>query len=141
MTAKGETNMEKVFVYGSLRTDFWNYDKVLKNRVRHVQEGCIEGSLYHLPAGYPAAISGAGQIYGEVFTLSRDKVIKSLDVLEGYAGEGKDNLYERKKCKVLLQDGTEEMCWVYLYVDEAAAKKYGKPVSQGDWKVFMNSKK
>lgn len=138
-TAKGETTMEKVFVYGSLRTDFWNYDKVLKNRVRHVQEGSIEGALYHLPAGYPAVIDGKDRVYGEVFTLSKDNVIKSLDVLEGYTGEGENNLYERKKCKVRLADGTEEMCWVYLYADKSEARKSGRLVSHGDWKVFKNN--
>ena len=89
--------MEKVFVYGSLRTDFWNYDKVLKNRVRQVEKGQIKGDLYHLPAGYPAVILGEGTVYGEVITLSQDKILKSLDLLEGYMGEGEENLYVRVK--------------------------------------------
>lgn len=133
--------MEKVFVYGSLRTDFWNYDKVLKNRVKHVQKGYIKGDLYHLPAGYPAIVSGEGNVYGEVFTISQDKIIKSLDLLEGYLGEGQDNLYERKKCQVKLEDGTEESCWAYIYVDEKMARKKGKYIKEGDWKVFMNKTK
>lgn len=133
--------MEKVFVYGSLRTDFWNYDKVLKNRVRQVQKGQIQGDLYHLPAGYPAVIPGKGEVYGEVFTLSQDKILRSLDLLEGYMGEGEENLYIRTKQKVRLEDGTEEMCWVYIYVDVKAARKEGKYIAYGDWKKFKNNAK
>ncbi|MBS5316997.1 MAG: gamma-glutamylcyclotransferase [Clostridiales bacterium] len=133
--------MEKVFVYGSLRTDFWNYDKVLKNRVRQVEKGQIEGDLYHLPAGYPAVILGEGTVYGEVITLSQDKILKSLDLLEGYMGEGEENLYVRVKQKVHLEDGSQQMCWVYIYVDEKVAKKEGKYIPHGDWKEFKNNKK
>ncbi|MEG0318844.1 MAG: gamma-glutamylcyclotransferase, partial [Niameybacter sp.] len=75
--------MEKIFVYGSLRQDFWNYDKVLKNRVCHIEQGTIKGSMYHLPAGYPAVISGTDDIHGEVMTMSQHKLLKSLDFLEG----------------------------------------------------------
>lgn len=133
--------MEKVFVYGSLRTDFWNYDKVLKNRVRQVEKGQIKGDLYHLPAGYPAVILGEGTVYGEVITLSQDKILKSLDLLEGYMGEGEENLYVRVKQKVHLEDGSQKMCWVYIYVDEKVAKKEGKYIPHGDWKEFKNNKK
>ncbi|MBU3812124.1 MAG: gamma-glutamylcyclotransferase [Candidatus Niameybacter stercoravium] len=135
--------MEKVFVYGSLRTDFWNYDKVLKNRVRQVEKGKIKGDLYHLPAGYPAVIPGEGTVYGEVVTLSQDKILKSLDLLEGYMGEGEgeENLYVRVKQKVHLEDGSQQMCWAYIYVDEKAAKKEGKYIPYGDWKEFKNGKK
>ena len=130
--------MEKIFVYGSLRQDFWNHDKVLKNRVRQIQKGTIQGKLYHLPAGYPAVIKGEDQVHGEVMTFTQDKLLKSLDVLEGYFGEGQDNLYIRTKHKTTLEDGSEAWCWVYTYADEEAARKKGRYISNGDWKKFVN---
>ena len=65
--------MEKIFVYGSLLKDFWNHDRVLKNRVRSIEKGTIQGELYHLPAGYPAITSGQNLIYGEICTLTHNK--------------------------------------------------------------------
>ena len=94
-----------------------------------------------MPAGYPAVILGEGTVYGEVITLSQDKILKSLDLLEGYMGEGEENLYVRVKQKVHLEDGSQQMCWVYIYVDEKVAKKEGKYIPHGDWKEFKNNKK
>lgn len=132
--------MEKIFVYGSLRQDFWNYDKVLKNRVRHIEKGKIKGELYHLPAGYPAVVEGNDDVYGEVITFTQDKLLKSLDFLEGYFGEDKENLYIRRKCEISLEDGSKEWCWVYIYVDEKEARKEGIYISHGDWKRFIEEK-
>lgn len=132
--------MEKVFVYGSLRRGFLNHDKVLKNKVKHVEGGYAEGSLYHLPAGYPAIIEGKQEVYGEVFTIRQAKTIKSLDLLEGYLGEGQNNLYERKKMKVRLEDGTVEDCWVYVHANKEYVKRVGVAVEHGDWGKFMESK-
>lgn len=133
--------MEKIFVYGSLMSGFWNYDKVLKNRVRKVEKGVVRGELYHLPAGYPAIVDGKARVTGEVMTISQDKLIKSLDLLEGYMGEGEDNLYERKKKTVILEDGRKEECWVYLYVDQKTARKEGKCIPHGSWRSFMEKRK
>ena len=76
--------MEKIFVYGSLMRGFHNHDKVLRHRIKHVERGTIQGNLYHLPAGYPAIVEVEKAIQGEVFTIIQDKIIKSLDLLEGY---------------------------------------------------------
>lgn len=130
--------MEKIFVYGSLRKDFWNHDKVLKNRVKHIESGCIKGfSLYHLPAGYPAIISGNDIVHGEICTLSNDKHLKSIDLLEGYTGNSEKDLYIRKKKPVLLSTGKEELCWVYLYINEKHVRNKGKYIAHGDWKKYM----
>lgn len=130
--------MEKVFVYGSLMRGFKNHDKVLKNRVRHTIKGRTTGELYHLPAGYPAIIEGKNDIHGEVFTLTQAKTMKSLDLLEGYLGEGKENLYERQKKKVICEDGTVQECWVYVYADSSYVTRKGKKVEAGCWAHFMN---
>ncbi|MEG0013616.1 MAG: gamma-glutamylcyclotransferase family protein [Cellulosilyticaceae bacterium] len=133
--------MEKIFVYGSLMSSFWNHDKVLKNRVKHLVKGQIKGKLYHLPEGYPAVVEGEESVYGEVCTIAQDKIIKSLDLLEGYLGEGQDNLYERQKRKVILENGQEEECWAYIYVNKEYAKTKGIGIVHGDWKKFMGKNK
>ncbi|MGL4797788.1 MAG: gamma-glutamylcyclotransferase family protein [Cellulosilyticaceae bacterium] len=130
--------MEKIFVYGSLRTQFWNHDKVLKNRVRKVEEATIKGELFHLPEGYPAVVEGKETIYGELLTVSQEKILKSIDFLEGYFGEGEDNLYVRKKIKVATEAGEEEG-WTYMYVNASYAKKKGRKVAKGDWAHFVEN--
>ena len=131
--------MEKIFVYGSLLKDFWNHDRVLKNRVRSIEKGTIKGELYHLPAGYPAITSGENLIHGEICTLSHNKHLKSIDLLEGYTGNEKIDLYTREKRTVTLQDGSTTECWVYIYMDENYVKRKGKYIVHGDWAKFMRN--
>lgn len=138
MAAREDDNRMKIFVYGSLRTDFLNYDKVLKNRVKSTSKGKIKGELYHLPEGYPAVLPGKQWVYGEVFTLSKEKILRTLDLLEGYLGEGQDNLYIRENHTVMLENGQEEECFTYIYVNQEYAKKSGKKVVDGDWKTFID---
>ncbi len=131
--------MEKIFVYGSLRQDFWNHDKVLKNRVRNITPGTIHGALYHLPAGYPAITSGTDTVHGEVCSLSQDKHLRSIDLLEGYTGDPSIDLYTRKKKTVTFPDGHTEECWVYLYIDQNYVRKKGTYLPHGDWRKYMHS--
>lgn len=132
--------MEKIFVYGSLRLGFWNFDKVLRHRVSHVQKAVIKGTLYQLPAGYPALLQGNSIIHGEVFTLSKATTLKSIDLLEGYIEEGSNNLYVRQKSPVFLEDGTQIDCWVYRYTDETYVLQKGQLIPHGDWSKFILSK-
>lgn len=129
--------MEKIFVYGSLRQEFWNHDKVLKNRLRSIDPGTIKGELYHLPAGYPAITTGDDTIHGEVCTLSQAKHLKSIDLLEGYTGDPSIDLYTREKKTVTFADGHTEDCWVYIYMDKNHVKQKGQYISHGDWRKFM----
>ena len=115
--------MEKIFVYGSLRQDFWNHDKVFKHRLRKIEAGTLKGfSLYHLPAGYPAIIPGKDVIYGEICTLSHTKHLKSIDLLEGYTGDPSIDLYMRVKKLVTLDHNQEEWAWVYVYINQNYVK-------------------
>ncbi len=131
--------MEKIFVYGSLLKDFWNHDRVLKNRVRSIKKGTIEGELYHLPAGYPAITRGTNHIHGEVCTLTHPKHLKSIDLLEGYTGDSSIDLYTREKRTVTLADGSTTECWVYIYMDENYVTRKGKHITHGDWRKFMQN--
>ena len=131
--------MEKIFVYGSLLKDFWNHDRVLKNRVRSIKKGTIQGELYHLPAGYPAITSGSNLIHGEVCTLTHSKHLKSIDLLEGYTGDSNIDLYTREKRTVTFPDGSTTECWVYIYMDESYVTQKGKYIAHGDWSKFMRN--
>ena len=43
------TEQKKIFVYGSLRTGFYNYNKYLKGKIEDAVLGKVKGKLYHMP--------------------------------------------------------------------------------------------
>ncbi|MDO7206109.1 gamma-glutamylcyclotransferase [Paraclostridium bifermentans] len=40
--------VKKIFVYGSLRSDMFNYNIYLNGKVKSSKKGYINGNLYHL---------------------------------------------------------------------------------------------
>lgn len=136
-----ETYISRVFVYGTLMKGFWNYKRYLKGRVSRITPGKTYGLLYHLPEGYPALLAGNEIIEGEVMEPVDEKLLKSLDRLEGYDKRRSNNLYVREKRRILTEDGGEKVCWIYIYVNEKYAKEKGILVPDGNWKKFMERRK
>lgn len=135
--------VKKIFVYGSLRSDMFNYDKLLKGKVSKVYKGTITGQLFHLEnKGYPAVIPGCNIIKGELMELNNfDKSLVELDELENYTEENNTNCeYLRKVVDVKLEDGTLEKAYYYEYNPKADINTNDEliPVEHGDWKTYMN---
>lgn len=136
---------KKIFVYGSLRTGFFNYNKYLLGKVSNAQVGKVKGKLYHMPQkGYPALLEGNDDIWGEVMTLNNfESVMIPMDKMENYYGINDDkNEYNRIVMDVELLDGSKESCYVYYYVmnDEKSFKENSVYISNGDWKNYMLEK-
>ncbi|MEY8443376.1 gamma-glutamylcyclotransferase family protein [Lactococcus ileimucosae] len=134
--------LNKVFVYGSLRTDMFNYDKYLKGEVLESYPGKIKGSLFHIEnKGYPAIIEGNSEILGEIFIL-RDfpKNIVVLDEMENFFPDNRDES-EYLRCTSLAQlsDGQKEEVYYYHYNSTAAVNTKDQliPVDSGDWLEHM----
>ena len=55
-----------IFVYGSLREGFFNYDKYLSGKISKKMNAKLNNvELYHMPyKGYPAIINGQDSILG-----------------------------------------------------------------------------
>lgn len=135
--------IDKIFVYGSLRSDMFNYNKLLNGKVSKVYKGTIKGRLFHLDnKGYPAVIPGNENIFGELMELKDfNKSLEELDELENYTEDNNENCeYLRKEVKVKLEDGSIEKAYYYEYNPESNINKNDNllPVSYGDWKVYMN---
>lgn len=133
---------KKVFVYGSLLENFYNYNKYLVGKVEEKSYGRTMGKLYHLKnEGYPAMIRGKDFIYGEIFEVyDWDITVARLDELEGYYGEGNPhNLYNKTLIEVEVLPGkSKELVYAYLYncKDELKlAKEIYLP--EGNWRKFM----
>lgn len=135
----------KIFVYGSLRTGFFNYNKYLLGNVSKSELGKVKGKLYHMPhKGYPALIEGDDTICGEIMTLNNfEKVMIAMDEMENYYGiNNPKNEYNRIIMDVELTSGEIEKCYVYYYAmnDKEVFKNHSVYISNGDWASYMLKK-
>lgn len=133
---------KKIFVYGSLRTGFYNYDKYLKGKVNDAILGKVKGKLYHMPhKGYPALLEGEDIVIGEVMTIKNfEEVMVQMDEMENYYGVNDSrNEYNRIVMDVELEDGKIESCYVYYYAmnDEEVFSKNSIYINNGDWASYM----
>lgn len=135
--------VDKIFVYGSLRSDMFNYNKLLNGKVLNVFKGKINGELFHIEnKGYPAVIPGNNVIVGELMELKHfNETLKSLDKLENYTEDNNINCeYLRKLIEVELEDGNKQKAYYYEYNPKANINIDDEliPVPSGDWKKYMN---
>lgn len=134
----------KVFVYGSLMTGFFNYEKILKSRVIKRETAYVVGTLYHLKdKGYPGFIrQGDTKVFGEILTIQDFKETQeAMDILEGYHGElSSENDYNRQLLPVINEStGCEEHLDVYVYNMKAFNNHMDERIliNHGSWKLFM----
>ncbi|MEO2083789.1 MAG: gamma-glutamylcyclotransferase family protein, partial [Desulfurobacteriaceae bacterium] len=103
-----------LFVYGTLMRGFSAHAFLLDSDF--VSYGVLYGArLLHLEDGYPGAVEGEGEIYGEVYRVD-SVTLKALDLFEEFYEERpEDSFYVRKRKFVRLipyNDFVE--VWVYL---------------------------
>ncbi|RDY25407.1 gamma-glutamylcyclotransferase [Romboutsia weinsteinii] len=135
--------VKKIFVYGSLRSDMFNYKKLLEGQVSKVYKGSIQGELSHIEnKGYPAVVPGTSTIQGELMELFNfEESLIKLDDLENYDENNyTDCEYLRKVVEVKLEDGTSDNAYYYEYNPKSKLNKEDKliPISSGDWKKYMD---
>jgi len=124
----------KVFVYGTLKVGGYyasNFDNVRIN----VKQAMVPGKIYG-GAGYPRLrLNDDGElVYGELHTYEEgDNVLQLMDRIEGYNPKGTNNLYNRKKIKVLLENGDSEEAYVYEYASELSGR--AEVVESGKWEI------
>jgi len=113
-------NSEYIFVYGTLRRDLQNpINELLRGYVRFVGRGKFRGVLYDL-GEYPGAIyseNPSDYVFGEVYAFDdKEYVFRVLDDFEDYSPDDcQQSLYYREKTRIILDDGNELTCWIYIY--------------------------
>lgn len=137
-----------IFVYGSLREGFFNYDKYLSGKISKKMNAKLNNvELYHMPyKGYPAIINGQDSILGEIMVINEadyDSTLEAMDVMEGFLGEGNpENEYHKMIFEVENLESNEiESCYVYFYNKDKDELFDYKAVylPNGDWKEHMLS--
>ena len=138
-----------IFVYGSLREGFFNYNKYLEGKVSNKKEAKLENmKLHHMPyKGYPAITHGNDTILGEIMVINEDdyeETVKAMDEMEGFISENNpDNEYHKVILDVEdITTNTKEKCFVYLYNKDKDKEFDSKSIyiSNGDWKKYMLTK-
>jgi gamma-glutamylcyclotransferase (GGCT)/AIG2-like uncharacterized protein YtfP len=117
---------ENVFVYGTLRKDYWNHEYYLKNS-KFVGKGKTKEkyALYADMIPYVIENENISHIIGEVYCVD-EETLKKLDHLEGHP-----ICYKRKKVFIILDSGEEITAWLYFYPEP-----YGVLVESGDYKDY-----
>jgi len=130
---KVETSKPLVFVYGTLKRGFYNYDTYLKSAVDQGNASVISDgqtmSKYRLVVGHERNIpfllandkEGSNSsknhkhITGEIYAIQKESVMQGLDLLEGV----QSGFYHRECISVQGLDGYGTMydCWVYFKTD------------------------
>lgn len=135
--------MEKLFVYGSLRSGFKHPAYAyLSSYFDLVSEARVKGTLYDLGA-YPAAVASPADhwIVGELYQLKQDQdfewAIEQLDDYEGlHVEEGENPLYIRDLTTVYTPDHSTR-AWIYWYNESIE----GKPIiASGDTLAYFRNK-
>ena len=128
--------MERLFVYGSLRSDagheMHEMGEVLAAAGERESEATVRGRLYAVH-WYPGLVldEQGDDIRGEVWRIEDASVLARLDVYEGCGPEDPaPHEFRRVRARVRMESGAEVQAWVYVYaqdVDEASR------VATGDW--------
>lgn len=135
--------MARIFVYGTLRKEMYNYDQYLKDKQSFREYGYIKGKLMSLKGRkYPAfLLEGDDMVLGEIHEVD-DEFIKVLDVLESYFGENNpNNEYNKIVCDIYDDNKTIiEQIPVYVYNDknEDNARLLDKEIGNDFVKYFLN---
>lgn len=137
--------MKKLFVYGTLRTDMYNYKKFLKDKILQSELAYVKGSLYEIKGVlYPALIPGDHMIAGEIMEVDDDAIFTTLDELEGYHGEANDANEYDKVMMDIYDDRGEIIDYLPVYVfntrKEERKKLLSSQILEHDYVAFMAKK-
>jgi len=126
-------NEVKIFVYGTLKMGGY-YARHFDSVRIEAKPAMICGAIYD-GAPYPRLrLDKDGKVYGEIHTYREpDAVLERMDMIEGYRKGSDNNLYNRKKVKVVLEDGSEEEAYIYEYAEDLDGR--AKVIENGKWEI------
>ena len=132
----------KIFVYGSLRKGFFNFNKYINKAANKIELGQVRGKLYAIKnKDYPALLEENGVVTGEIITVVNCDLV-AIDKMENYFGENNSlNEYNKIKKEVKnLETGEIELLDVYIYNTTNPNFSYADLifVPSGDWKQYKN---
>ncbi|RLJ74391.1 gamma-L-glutamyl-butirosin B gamma-L-glutamyl cyclotransferase [Salisediminibacterium halotolerans] len=120
-----------VFVYGTLLKGEPNHGYLTEAACLE-EHCCTNGRLVDTGEGYPALIKDDyAAVKGELYAVT-DSQLKNINRLEGYFGENRANLYERKTLNV-YSDSQTYSAFVYLF-ENPGNLPY---ITENDWRAYQ----
>lgn len=126
MSPSNNSHCHTIFVYGTLKRGFTNYERYLGIAESHGKASFVGSATtvdaYHLvvrprhvlPPSCPPILMDSSakghQVHGEVYCMD-DSTLEALDILEGI----RTGYYYRRQVKVCLVNGKELLCEAYFY--------------------------
>jgi len=108
--------MTKLFVYGTLKRGYYNWERILKDRSQLVGEATSTDAAFAMydAESFPilAADPDGDRVIGDVFEVD-DEVLARCDSLEGHP-----HWYCREEREFTLDGGDRVTAWVYLIPTE-----------------------
>ncbi len=118
----------KLFVYGTL---LGGAPQGALLAGRHRAKASVRGTLYALPAGYPALVlRGEGEVHGELIEGLDARLMALLDQYEGVA----EGLYQRVQLDVDVGLHRER---AWAYVMRAPERRGGREIPDGRWRSVI----
>jgi len=133
-----------LFVYGTLKPGEINHH-VCADYVRMAQPAIAQGSLYHLPLGYPAmSLAPADLVYGYVLRCLDPGVMALLDRFEQHDPHLFRQLFPQHKVeshqyqRLPIQTYTHHrrpltIAWSYTMTLRQIQRLQGRRVASGEW--------
>lgn len=117
--------MVDLFVYGTLKPGEVSYHLCSRQVVRS-QPAVIEGSIYHLPLGYPAVtLERTGRVIGHLLSFVDDQILLTLDEYEAHAPEVLERhvpsilmeqvQYNRQHVQTFSADSNHPLTFAWIY--------------------------
>lgn len=133
---RGNSELLKVFVYGTLKPGESNYQRYCAGKVLEVQRAIALGQLFALPLGYPGMTLGESPVQGFLLSFPDESVLRQLDWLEDYEPHrpAELNEYNRRPIEIFNPAFISlGLAWVYLMTQEQVHSCDGVLLADGWW--------
>ena len=122
----------KFFVYGTLKVGGHFADSFDEFRKSSAPATIKDHSLFNL-GWFPTVAPEEGSVvHGELHEYNHpDVVLRAFDRIEGYTGNPKTDLYDRKVVKVTTEDGKVHEAFLYVFAQPLPSR--AKKVESGVW--------
>lgn len=145
----GDRRCFKVFVYGTLLKGWGNFQAFLSYFEPQVIEATVRGRIFWagVKGCFPCLFNlskGARDVHGQIMVIRPQSIceaLRSLDRLEGYAGPGRRNHYDRVVKVAVDLKGRRHRVFTYSYPLNQLQSfvEQGLEISSGSWASAMRN--
>ncbi len=129
--------IELLFVYGTLMSGFSAHAFLMDSEF--VSHGVLYGAkLLHIEDGFPAAVEGEGEVFGEVYRVD-SLTLAAIDVFEEVWEDfpEKSFFFRKRKFVRLIPMNDFVEAWVYVLNPKFLPVISYTEVPFGNWKEFI----